>query len=87
MMESTDAFDPFAIFHAPPPGETPKERAVCEQREAAARKVSDRIDEELRIERGRLKKEKIVRVLLLGQSGSGEYILSTSIANCFLTRS
>ena len=66
--------DPFATFTRPPPNETAQERAVRETREAAAKKRSDAIDEDLRKEKLRLKKEEknLVRVLLLGQSESGE---------------
>ena len=77
-MGTTDNPDPFAIFHTPPPNETAGERAAREEREAAARKVSDRIDEELKQEKARLKRQKVIRVLLLGQSESGESRISLS---------
>ena len=77
-MGTTDNPDPFAIFHTPPPNETAGERAAREEREAAARKVSDRIDEELKQEKARLKRQKVIRVLLLGQSESGESPISLS---------
>lgn len=65
--------DPFACMMGALPNETPVEKAAREKREAAAQRVSDKIDEELKQERARLKKEKsIVRVLLLGQSESGK---------------
>ena len=61
----------------PPPNESPEEKRVREAQEAAAKRVSDQIDEQLRLERLRAKKElkggKQVRVLLLGQSESGAY--------------
>ena len=64
--------DPFAIFHAPPPNETPEELVVREAKEAEARRVSDQIDEQLKMDRIAWKKQKsIVRVLLLGQAESG----------------
>jgi len=64
--------DPFAIFIQPPPNETPTERAVRELREAEERRVSDRIDEQIKLEKAAFKKQKsIVKVLLLGQSESG----------------
>lgn len=81
-MGTTDTPDPFAIFHAPPPNETAGERAAREEREAAARKVSDRIDEELKQEKARLKRQKVIRVLLLGQSESGESCISTDLVKC-----
>ncbi|CAA7268550.1 unnamed protein product [Cyclocybe aegerita] len=71
--------DPFAIFHTPPPDETPGERAVREAKEAEAKRVSDMIDDQLKAEKLALKKDKyVVRVLLLGQSESGK---STTLKN------
>lgn len=70
---SSEHYDPFAAFLAPPPGETPGERADREAREAEAKRVSDMIDDQLKVERAAMKKAKnAVRVLLLGQSESGE---------------
>lgn len=64
--------DPFAFFHAPPPNETPGERVAREVREAEAKRISDKIDDQLKAEKLALKKQRyIVRVLLLGQSESG----------------
>lgn len=64
--------DPFAIFHTPPPNETPGERAEREAREVEAKRVSDLIDDQLKAEKAAMKKQKhVVRVLLLGQSESG----------------
>ncbi|KAF9457710.1 G-protein alpha subunit [Collybia nuda] len=71
--------DPFAIFTAPPPGETPEEKAARERREAEAQRVSDRIDEELKAEKALMKRHRgTVKVLLLGQSESGK---STTLKN------
>jgi hypothetical protein len=68
-----NTYDPFAAFIAPPPGETPAEKSVRERREAEAQRISDKIDEDIRHERESQKQQKgIVRVLLLGQSESGE---------------
>ena len=66
--------DPISILSRPPPNETFEERLAREGREVEAKKRSDAIDDELRKEKARLKKEEkgIVRVLLLGQSESGE---------------
>lgn len=81
-MGATDA-DPFAIFHTPPPGETSGERAAREAKEAEQKRVSDLIDEQLKAEKLALKKQKyVVRVLLLGQSESGEF----PFLLCFLDR-
>jgi hypothetical protein len=74
-----DSSDPLAIVTAPPPNETPEEKAAREEREAEAQRISDQIDDELRVERAALKKqEQIVKILLLGQSESGK---STSISS------
>lgn len=65
--------DPFYIFLAPPPDETPEQRTVRERKEADARKVNEEIEEMLRVEKAAMKKKKKpVKVLLLGQSESGE---------------
>ena len=62
---------------APPPDETPAECTARLAREAAARALSETIDAELKKERQRLKKrrERVVKLLLLGQSESGEHCL------------
>ena len=67
---STDE-DPLSRLLAPPANETPEERDVRLRLEAEARQISDRIDEQLKAERAALKKNKPVKVLLLGQSESG----------------
>lgn len=66
--------DPFAIFHAPPPNETPEDRVAREIKESEAKRVSDEIDEQLKADRAAFKSQKnVVQVLLLGQAESGEY--------------
>ncbi|KAF8602136.1 guanine nucleotide binding protein, alpha subunit [Ceratobasidium sp. AG-I] len=72
--------DPLTAAMAPPPNETPDQRALRLREEAEAKRVSDAIDEELRDARAREKKRKAseVRVLLLGQSESGK---STTLKN------
>ncbi|KAG6815712.1 hypothetical protein H0H87_012028 [Tephrocybe sp. NHM501043] len=75
----TSENDPFALFTAPPAGETVADRNSRERREAEEKRISDRIDEELKAERAAMKKQKaIVKVLLLGQSESGK---STTLKN------
>jgi guanine nucleotide-binding protein alpha-1 subunit len=77
-----DANDPLSVAMAPPPGETPEERAQREKSEADAQRVSDSIDEDIKKSRIALKKAKnVVRVLLLGQSESGRCISFHAI--CF----
>ena len=74
----SDPSDPFSQLMAPPPDETPTERTTREGREAEARRVSDKIDEGIKNDKLTLKKEKnIVKVLLLGQSESGEHSLNS----------
>lgn len=63
--------DPLSAACAPPVKETPKQRAAREAEEAEARRVSDRIDEQLMLENQR--KNTSVKVLLLGQEGSGAF--------------
>lgn len=66
--------DPLTYALEPPPDETEEEKTSREAKEAEAKRVSDQIDESLRNDRAAMKKEKeVVKVLLLGQSESGEY--------------
>ena len=66
--------DPLTAAMAPPPNETDDERVARLKEEAAARAVSDQIDEQIKEERAALRKrKKPIKVLLLGQSESGEY--------------
>nr|GAT48707.1 guanine nucleotide-binding protein alpha-4 subunit [Mycena chlorophos] len=69
--------DPFSqALRANQAGETPEERRVRLEAEAEAKRVSDRIDEELRLERERLRRSKgDVKLLLLGQAESGKSTL------------
>ncbi|KAI0772348.1 G-alpha-domain-containing protein [Trametes elegans] len=70
--------DPLSRLLAPPPNETPEEREARLRLEAEARARSERIDDQLRAEKAALKKNKPVKVLLLGQSESGK---STTLKN------
>lgn len=68
--------DPLTLALAPPAGETDEQRTRRLRDEAEARRVSDEIDSQLREERAALrKKKKPIKVLLLGQSESGAYIV------------
>jgi guanine nucleotide-binding protein alpha-1 subunit len=59
------ADDPLLRALAPPPDETPAQRAVREAREEEARLVSERIDDEIRKEAS-LRRKTPVKVALLG---------------------
>jgi guanine nucleotide-binding protein subunit alpha len=79
--------DPFAIFHAPPPNETPGERTARIEKEAEEKRISDQIDEQLKVDRLTLNKQKyVVRVLLLGQSesGKGSFYLLIGVYKVFI---
>jgi guanine nucleotide-binding protein subunit alpha len=68
--------DPISIALRPPPSESVDEQRARLQLEADARRRSDKIDEELRLERERIKREKKdVKLLLLGQAESGKSTL------------
>ncbi|KAF6760106.1 guanine nucleotide binding protein, alpha subunit [Ephemerocybe angulata] len=73
------SLDPLSLAIAPPPNETPEERAKRLREEEEAVEVSRRIDAELKLAKVALKKRKdAVQVLVLGQSMSGK---STTIKN------
>lgn len=65
--------DPFDAALRPPPGETPGERELRLAREDEALKISMAIDANIKAERLARKKKRVVRLLLLGQSESGEF--------------
>ncbi|KAF9518162.1 hypothetical protein BS47DRAFT_1371160 [Hydnum rufescens UP504] len=76
-----DNLDPLTVALRPPPGETPDERAARLREGANAKAISDKIDEQIRLEREEInqrKKNGDVKILLLGQSESGK---STTIKN------
>jgi hypothetical protein len=64
--------DPLDEVLRPPSDETPEARELREQREAEARRISQAIDASIKAERQARRKRRIVRLLLLGQSESGE---------------
>lgn len=76
--------DPLTLALAPPPNETEAQREARLKAETEARRVSDRIDEQLKAERAALRRKKPVKVLLLGQSESGK---STTLKNFQITYS
>ncbi|KAH8992659.1 G-alpha-domain-containing protein [Lactarius akahatsu] len=72
MRASAEDEDPLAAALRPPLDESPEARAIRLAREEEAARVSQAIDEAIRVERLANKKNKVVRVLLLGQSESGK---------------
>lgn len=65
--------DPLTLALQPPPGETPAQKETRERLEAEAKRISDEIDEQLKAEeRAAKRKKRPVKVMLLGQSESGE---------------
>ncbi|KAN0127181.1 G-alpha domain containing protein [Lactarius tabidus] len=70
MRASTDDEDPLAVALRPPPDESPEAKSIRLSREEEAARVSQAIDESIRVERQTNKKNRVVRVLLLGQSES-----------------
>ncbi len=66
-MGSLNDEDPLALAIAPPPDETPEQRQAREAEEAEAKRVSDEIDDQIRLEKEQLKRmKKPVKLLLLG---------------------
>ena len=65
--------DPFIELMRPPPDETPAQMMARRKRELDAQRISDRIEEQLKMDRAQVKKEReATKVLLLGQAESGE---------------
>ena len=63
--------DPLDAALRPPLDESPEETAFRLAQEDEARRVSQAIDESIRQEKNARKKNRVVRLLLLGQSESG----------------
>ena len=78
MPKGTSNRDPLDDVLRPPIDETEEERTIRLQTEEQAKRVSDAIDEAIRQERQAAKKKDVVRILLLGQSESGEPFLILS---------
>lgn len=71
-MVAMSSDDPLDFVLLPPPNETPSERQIRLAREEEARQVSYGIDQAIKAERAAMRRRRIVRLLLLGQSESGE---------------
>jgi guanine nucleotide-binding protein subunit alpha len=63
--------DPLDDVLKPPPDETPEAREIRLAEEENAKLISKAIDESIKAEKQIMKKKKVVRLLLLGQSESG----------------
>ncbi len=69
---SDDPTDPLSQVLEPPANETSEQRAVRQAKETEARRVSDRIDEQIKSEKQANSRSKApVKVLVLGQAESG----------------
>ena len=66
--------DPFYELMQPPANETPAQKTARQKRELDAQRHSDGIDDDIKQERAEAKKQRgVIKVLLLGQSESGEF--------------
>lgn len=77
-LQTPEEPDPLAFATQPPESETPEEREERLAKEAEAKRISDLIDEEMRMEAERVRKRKAageVKLLLLGQAESGKSTL------------
>ncbi|CCM03094.1 uncharacterized protein FIBRA_05214 [Fibroporia radiculosa] len=73
---TTDSGDPFSAILRPPASESERDKLTRIQREADAKRISDSIDEEIRADEKRYRKNKQdVKLLLLGQAESGKSTL------------
>lgn len=76
LMNAEDV-DPLDVFTLPPPNESPSDRLVREKLEQDATERSRSIDAELKVAKAAMKQhKKAVKILMLGQSQSGEYFSS-----------
>lgn len=69
------SYDPLDAVLRPPIDETEEEKQHRLSQEEEATRISQAIDDTIRQERLQRKKAKVVRLLLLGQSESGESVL------------
>lgn len=75
--------DPFYDLMKPPEDETPAQREARLTREADAQRVNDAIEDRIKEDRARSKREeKVIKVLLLGQSESGVCSLHSVSCGC-----
>ncbi len=74
-MPAREPRDPLDAALRPPFDESPEEKQERLAKEAEALRISHEIDEEIKKEKSQRKKRQIVRLLLLGQSESGQCTL------------
>ena len=75
--QSEDSVDPLSRALSPPPKETPEQRTQREAKEVDARRVSDRIDDQIKTEKRAVSlKKDPVRVLMLGPAESGAFTIT-----------
>lgn len=80
---SEDSIDPLSSVIAPPADETPEQRTARQAREAEARRVSERIDEQIKLEKqSNSRKRAPVKILMLGQAESGTPLSLPSFCRC-----
>jgi len=78
--------DPFFDLMQPPIDETPAQKTARQKRELDAQRINDAIDEEIKQDRANAKKDrKVIKVLLLGQSESGESLTTRCVRYIGLT--
>lgn len=67
--------DPFYDLMKPPEDETPAQKTARLTREADAQYINNAIEDQIKEDRAKMKREKeVIKVLLLGQSESGGYL-------------
>ena len=74
--------DPLDDVLRPPPDESPHQRDQRLAQEAEASRISQAIDASIKAEKQARKKKRIVRLLLLGQSESGQSVFC--VLDCWL---
>jgi len=72
-MSAVSSPNPFIHGPLPYENESPQERTLREQEEARAKAVSDAIDEQIKHDKVAFRRyQKAIKILLLGQSESGQ---------------
>jgi guanine nucleotide-binding protein subunit alpha len=75
-LPTADIEDPLTLVTLPNEDETPEQQQARELAEAQAKKVSEDIDDQIRQDRVAFKRrQKAMKVLVLGQSESGQFCI------------